>query len=70
MERQESTFEMRDPDGVVRVFRLVPFVTVEDYVDMAAEAQAAVVRSGMRYNTGLMPRSAKDKFLRLRQRAG
>jgi hypothetical protein len=67
--RPEQSFRVNEA-GTVRTFRLVPWVTAEDYVDLIVMAQASVIFHGTSYVPDAMTRQAKDQLLRLRLVSG
>jgi len=68
--REEQSFTTTFSTGEETTTRILSFVTVEDYIDLATLSQINVVRNGGTYSPNLLPRSVRDTFLRLRIGSG
>lgn len=60
--RQESEFKVLQPDGTTKIYTLVPFVTADDLMELAAQAVAGEIKLGVPYESP-SSRGVRDQLI-------
>lgn len=60
--REESEFKLVQPDGTTKIYRVVPFVTIDDILNLGAKNVAAEIKLGKSY-TSPGTREVRDQLI-------
>jgi len=60
--RASSSFELKQPEGLVKTYEIVPYITPDDLMVLGAKAAAAEVKYGVKYESP-SPRDARDNLI-------